>query len=417
MSRISRSKTISANEATTHDEGLGERLIELGWLMISALSKSELQAVTSARDRMLNHLQQTFPQFIWRMPLLRKRKALRQSYDEAALLLKEGLNERDAHHWDFTFVITATDLKSYDKPYALAMPSQALAVGVISLARLIPQTLTTDHQSIDIPLLTHRLYALGLHLLGDLNGLAHHTEPHHFMYQPDDVSSLDHMKIYGEKEQSELAEELADVADVRLEEQMPIQATSAFVFYFKALWHLRDEIVSSVIQAKPWEFPLRLSRLTTAALSTLMILMMTAEVWELGMNQPLLFIGLFSFVVLLGTSAFIIKRQKLLLQRNRQRLTEQIVITNTTITLVVILGMATTYGLLLGLVLVLCGVLFPYDLVVNWVGLLNRDEIGLTHYAALAQMIAALGIVIGSLGASFEGQEYFQYIAYVDEEL
>lgn len=40
----------------------------------------------------------------------------------------------------------------------------------------------------------------------------------------------------------------------------------------------------------------------------------------------------------------------------------------------------------------------------------------LQHYLSHAGLVAALGIVIGALGASFERQYYFQHITYVDEE-
>jgi hypothetical protein len=224
------------------------------------------------------------------------------------------------------------------------------------------------------------------------------------------------MKVYQHKQQIQLAAELADVADIRLEEQPQARASGVFMFYLKAIWHLRDDIAGSIVQARPWEFPLRLNRLTTAAISTLLILIMTAEAWELGMSQPLYLMAAFSLVTLLATSAYILKRQKLLLQRSRQRLSEQAVITNTAIVAVVILGMATTYLLLLLLVMVLSGTLFQHELVSGWAASLH-GRINLSNYLALAQLIAALGLIIGSLGASFEGQYYFQHVAYIDEEL
>jgi predicted Zn-dependent protease len=349
------------------------------------------------------------------MPLLRKRKALRQTHDEVVPLLYEGLDERDARCWDFALVITATDLKSYYKPYSFAMVSQALAVGIISLARLVPQTLAND-ETIDSAMMAQRITALGLHLIGDLSGLAHSNETGNVMYQPDNINDLDTMKSYQEKQKTQLAGELADVADVRLEEQPQTQTSGLFMFYLKAIWHLRDDIFGAIIQARPWEFSFRLSRLTTAAISTLLVLIMTAEAWELGMSQPLLLVGLFSLVTLIATSAFILKRQKLLLKRSRQRRSEQTVITNTATVAIVLSGMATTYLILLTLVLLLSGTLFQHELVAGWAASLH-GRIGLSNYLALAQMIAALGLIIGSLGASFEGQYYFQHVAYIDEEL
>ena len=43
-------------------------------------------------------------------------------------------------------------------------------------------------------------------------------------------------------------------------------------------------------------------------------------------------------------------------------------------------------------------------------------QINIRHYLAMASFVASLGILIGALGSSFEGQEYFRHITYVDEE-
>jgi hypothetical protein len=201
-----------------------------------------------------------------------------------------------------------------------------------------------------------------------------------------------------------------------LEEQLDKTKGGTGGFYIRALWLLRKDIMSAVLQAKPWQFPFRLSRLTTAALSTLLILMMTAEAWDLGMSQQLLWMSIFSLGVLLGTSLFIVKRQKLLLRRSQRRLTEQIVVTNVASSLIVMVGMAVTYLMLFSLTLLFAEALFMEPLVASWAASLD-GRIGLPNYLSLAQLTASLGLLIGALGASFEGQDYFRHIAYVDEEL
>lgn len=143
-----------------------------------------------------------------------------------------------------------------------------------------------------------------------------------------------------------------------MEERPEAEQSGLLRFYSKAIWIEADAIVSAILQAKPWEFPFRLNRLTTAAISTLMLLLMTAEAWDLGMGQSLHFVLAFSLLALLGTSVFILKRQKLLLRRGGRRLPEQTVVTNVAISIVVLLGMTTTYLLLFALPLLLSGTLF-----------------------------------------------------------
>jgi hypothetical protein len=77
--------------------------------------------------------------------------------------------------------------------------------------------------------------------------------------------------------------------------------------------------------------------------------------------------------------------------------------------------MTTTYLLLFGLTLLLSGTLFTPSLLQGW-AVSVEGALTTQHYLSHAGLVAALGLVIGALGASFEGQYYFQHITYVDEE-
>ncbi len=395
----------------------GPRRIELGWLIAHQLSERNLAAVMAARDCMADYLSKVFPQFEWRMPVVRRFDAVHQRFIEPSQLLVEGVEERDIRHWDFAFVITRADLQSYYKPFAMAAPSRSVSVAVISLARLLPAW-SRDNDSEDEDGREQsalRLCSLGLHLLGDLNGLAHSAASQDYMYEPGSASELEAMKDYSEPLRDQLAIELQRVADLRLEERHATNQPSALRFYLNAAWIGRGDILSAIVQAKPWEFPFRLSRLTAAALSALLILMVTAEVWDLGMNQPPLLVVFLSLASLLGTSLFVLKRQNLLLRRRKLRLTEQTVFTNLSTTLVVLIGMTTTYLLLFGLVAFIGKSFFPARLVQEWAASLPQT-VSWPDYMVLAGFVASLGILIGALGASFEGNPYFRHITFVDEE-
>lgn len=393
-----------------------QKLIEIGWLISRDVKKTDRDAVIHAHQRMLARLREEFPQFDWRMPLIRQPISLEPERKGSVMLLYESAYEKQAQHWDYAFVISGSDLHSYYKPFAFAMPSKALAVTLISTARLASPSLLVEHDDSGPECKAQRLYALSMHLLGDLVGLEHCADPHDFMYVPRDSDELDGMVRYSEAGHERLARVLENVADLRLEEQPNTLKKGIVAFYGKAIWLFKKDIVTAVLQAKPWEFPFRLSRLTTAAISTLLILMMTAEAWDLGMSQPVELMGGFSLLVLLGTSVFVLKRQKLLLHRSQRRLAEQIVVTNVAITLIVLMGMAITYGMLFATTLGFAHIMFDYDLVASWAESLD-GQVELRHYLSLAQLTASLGILIGALGASFEGQEYFRHVAYVDEEL
>lgn len=391
-------------------------LIVVGWLVVDRLGKAETRALSDARQRMLEHLEHTFEVFTWRMPVVQRLGPYQREPAEPVRLLKDGVHERDLHHWDFTFVVTRTPLRAHYKPYALAVPSRALGVAVISTAHL------TSHSGFGVipsrelgQILTSRMVAVGLHLLADLNGLSHSTEPTYFTFESSTASDLDRMTRFSDEEHGLLREKLADVADTRLEERPDVLHAGSLCFYLKAIRIGSHDIVSAVVQAKPWQFPYRFNRLTTAATTTLVIFLMTAEVWDLGVDQSPSFVAVLAMLALIVTSSFIVKRHKLILHRGGHKLTEQTVIKNVAIVVVVVLGMVTTYLLLFGVSALLMFSLFDSGLVHDWTES-APNTLHAANYLALAGMLSSLGILIGALGASFEEEYYFQHVVYVDEE-
>lgn len=383
------------------------QLIELGWLVVGPLSPLQQEAVRDAREIVKERLEEAFPRFRWRMPLVHRPGSPGAGLDEPAARLQQGVQERDANAWDFALVVTPRDLESYYKSYALAVPSRALAVAVLSLARLDgsdPSRAGT---------LARRTAALALHLFGDLNGLWHREEPDAVMQLPGSVSDLDADRRFDDEERSALARALSEVADLRLEEtDLPPRA---WRFYLRASRERAGEIASAVLQARPWELPLRLSRLTAAAFSALFLLLVTAEVWDLGTSQRPGTVAALSGVVLWVTTAFILHRQKLLLRPVRRRISEQMVVMNVSAVLVVLLGLLTTYATLFGLTVLLGLSLFGSELIARWAPSAAVGS-GPGPLLVMAGLVASLGLLIGALGASFEGNHYFRHVIQADEE-
>jgi hypothetical protein len=392
-----------------------ERLIEIGWLVVGRLDAVDRDAVEEARRRTRQVLERQFPGFRWEMPRVERRDVGQEVREEPVGLLEDGRNERDARHWDFALVVTGADLVAREKPYVLAVPSRALGVGVVSTVRIDPRASGDDAEDGDRGgRIAQRLFALALHLVGHLNGLDHSGTPACAMHEPSEVTDLDAVEGYEAEAAEELGAELADVADLRLEERRPRRST--FAFYLQATLLNLDDVASGVRRARPWLFPLRLGRLTTAALSALVILLMTAETWDLALNQSPGLVIVLAAVVLVATTGYLVHRQRLLVSRGSRRLTEQSVVTNVSLVLTVLLGLTVTFAGLLGLAMAAARWLYPPDLVAGWAPSVEGRMV-LERYVVLAGFVAALGLVIGSLGASFEEENYIRHIAYVDEEV
>lgn len=399
-------------EPTVHEAE--PQLIEIGWVIAGDLMGQELTAIEAARDGMLTLLETRLPEFEWRMPMLQRRRLVQGSLSHPVNLLDAGAVEREVRHWDFSFVITDVELISYYTPYALGMPARSLGVAVISTAHLEPAMVAGAETPDYARLLAVRIEKLALHLLGHLNGLGHADEETSPMTELRVASDLDRIGAYTDRELEQLRSELREVADLRLEEEagpMP----DPISFHLQVAWRNRRDIWSTVRQIGPWRFPMRFSRLTIAAASTLVVLMMTAEAWDLGMTRPPGFVALFTLVSILASGFFVLKRQRLLVRRPSHRLSEQVVIANASLLTSVLMGMFTTWVLLFLLVLGASQLLFNDALVAAWATSLERSP-HFGDYSLFAAFVATVGILIGALGASFEEGNYFRHVAYVDEE-
>lgn len=379
------------------------------------MSKPNRRAVERARTLTRAYLQTTFPGFNWRLPIIKRMKLSRLPSMEAMTLLDAGSAELDRTTWDFAFVVTQADLVSHYRSRTLATPSQALGVAAISLARLDPSVgdgeMTADVREKRI---AKRISALALHLFGHLNDLPHAESRDCNMHPPAEVSDLDSHQHYSEESQELLQAALERVADVRLEEERSAPR-NPLRFYPRAIWHNRREIMRAIVETRFWRFPYQFSRLTTAAASTLLILLVTAEAWDLGTRQSPVVVTLFSAAALISASLYVLKRQRIFGENWRRGLSEHRVISRVSLTLAMLMGMMTTYGMLFGATLAVSAIFYPADLVHTWAPALH-ETLNWTHYFRLAGFVAALGIVIGALGASFEPQAYFRHVAFVDEE-
>lgn len=388
-------------------------LIEIGWLVAGELEALDREAVEGARDQLLAHLSGALPQFVWRMPLLRRRRLVELPRVEPVPLLEAAAVEREAHAWDFVLVITDAELMSRYTTFALGMPARALSAAVLSTAHLEPAPAAGGSEEAARHTLRCRIERLAMHLLGHLAGLKHCDDPRGAMWQVRLARDLDGIRGFLPEELASLAHELQDVADLRLEEE-PGPRPHPVRFYLRSAWHNRGDVLANVRQIAPWRFPLRFGRLTIAAVSTLLVLLITAESWDLGMSQRLGVTSAFAVASVVGATVFVLQRQRLLVRRPA-RLTEQTVVTNLSMALSVAVGLTTTWLLLFAIVLAFGLLLFPDDLVRGWAASLERQP-GIDRYLVFSGFVATLGILIGALGASFEPGGYFRHVAYIDEE-
>lgn len=405
------------DEGSMKKERTDQPLVEIGWLVAGKLDEVDWQATQGARNRVMTELAESFPQFAWKMPVVRWDELSTGPRIEPAILLDHAEAERNARHWDFIVIISPVELIGYYRAQPVAVVSRALDSLVISTALLDPRVsdpdVSAEQRSVAI---NNRMTRLVLYTFGRLCGLPRNEEdPTNFLFYPAELSDVTATGRFSPMQRASLRRELEEVADRRLEETAAYQRARPGRFYARGAWVSRRDIALAVWEARPWQFPFRFSRLTTAALSAMLVLLVTAEVWELAISQEAGLLVMLSLVSVAASTTYVMLRQGLYVRRGKSQLTEQSVTTNVSMALVVLLGMVTAYFLVFATTFLLAAVLFHPGLVTGWSSAAVSplwDE-----YLVLSGFVAALAVFIGALGASFESNHYFRHITFVDEEV
>lgn len=396
-------------------------VLEIGIVIAGEPDTVDVEAVRIARDDFEEQLRAEFPVFDWHVQLVQRPEIPSPRMVEPVMLLEHGSQERDSGRRDFGFVITPSELRARYRPFAFAAIARSLDLAVISTARLDPRMSDiTAEENKRRSVICRRLLFLLKHSLGHLSGVIRESKPGHdetsndVMRNVESPEDLDCTCRFADMQTMQMIDVLQEVADVRVEETPEAGRQSRGLLFLKACRVNRHEVLDAVWQAEPWKFPLRLGRLTTASVSSMALLMLTAETWELAFSQSAWSITVLLLVSLFVTTAYVVARQRLLVRRGERRMTEQIAVSNAAASLIVFCGMATMAALLFVLTTMLGVLLFSPSLIAGWTGAEmtpHRD-----NWLLMSGLVSSFGILIGALGASFEDSHHFRHVTLIDEE-
>ncbi|MEM8530951.1 MAG: hypothetical protein AAGF95_08920 [Chloroflexota bacterium] len=370
-------------------------LMSIGWIVAT---DERDEAVLAIYRQACQTLQQTlegqFPQFRWEMPFICDRRHAKFGALEPLPLLELGVQEKLSHHWDYALVLVSNELVPRYRTTILGVPSSALEVAIMSSARL-----ATERQA-------EQLAALALHMLGHVWGLEHDSLGP--MVVPGEVDSLC-LAPFSAQQQTEIVERLEEVADARLEEQP--HRLGRFAFYWRTFWADPRGIVEDIWGYAPWKMPLQMERLTAAAAVSILVLLLAAEAWEVGVNVSLISLLLGVGVATIGSTFFLFFGQHLGDIARHVGWREQLVRTRIVVFSTLLLGMGALW-LMLFLFSFIATLYIPQFVLSRWVDV-PIDIFALLRYAAF---LATVGVIAGALGGNLEEEDEIKATLFYDEE-
>ena len=324
--------------------------------------------------------------------------------------LRIGMAEKIERGVHFLLIVTEVDLAASTLSYTLALPSQLTNVAVISTKRLAPSFWgddTTPEAGEDAT--ARRLRALMLHSFGHLLNLDHADAPDNVMRDVAAVEDLDAMEGFSDAQRAAMRRALPHEAHERTSRGGHVG------FVLGTLVRDWRSLAAAVTRANPFRLVTRLPTMVTAALSVLIVVFFSPEMWDVASTVELYQLVGFSAVAVGAATAVLYRAFAFgsVLGRGRV-LSESTVVTSAATLLCLVLTMVvlfTGFALLVYLGIV---TLFPRQLMATWPTV--DPAVRTLDHVKLSLFVAALGVLAGSLGGRADRADLVRAVLFVDEE-
>ena len=320
--------------------------------------------------------------------------------------LQIGMTEKLERGIHFLLIVTEVDLSSSTLSYTLALPSQLTNVAVVSTKRLDPAFWGDEH---DDDLAVRRLTALLLHTLGHLLNLPHEEDPANVMH---DFAGVDDLAAM---------ERLTDQQRLQMKRTLPREAHERTSrgphapFVLRTLARDWRSLGAAVARANPFRLATRLPTMITAALSVIIVLFFSPEMWDVASTVELYQLIGFSGVAM-GSATVVLYRAFAfggMLGRGRL-LAESTVVTSAATILSLLLTMLLLFSAFALLVYAGIITIFPPKLMETWPTV--DPAVRPLDHIKLSLFLASLGVLAGSLGGRADSQALVRGVLFIDEE-
>lgn len=320
--------------------------------------------------------------------------------------LQIGFAEHLVRRFSFLLLVTEVDLAATGKPYVLALSSPLANIGILSTRRLAPQHWgEPDEEEVQ----SRRLAALMLHVLGHLLNLPHHADRSNVMFDLTAADELDRMT------------QITPAQLSRARRSMPAEARESVAsqgrwrFAARMMIRNRARIARAVARANPLRLITLLPAMIAAALSVMIVLFFSQEIWDVASTVELYQLLIFSLVSVIAAAAVLYRSFSIGAVSTRSgALSESSVVMRTATALSLFATMATLYLVFLALSYAGVVTIFPAKLMETWPTV--DPAVRTLDHVKLGLFLSAMGVLTGSLGGRAEGKDLIRHVLFFGEE-
>ncbi len=323
--------------------------------------------------------------------------------DRASMAMAEG-------PYDIVAVITDVGLMSRKNSIVPGLSSPVARIMVISTRKLISTGKKQAELKLNDSIVRHNSAALLLRQVGLMLGLktTNSTSSKIMSMEVFNQEQLYKSPSFTGKEREILKKKAKKAPDRELQNGNDMES---FIFHILMTFrHLKIFIVP-LLQSRALLLPLSLPGLATAAVAPAIILIFSAEIWDVGLGMSNGTAAVFAIISIMTASFYLVRVQSLFLPRKEKRiLTEHLAVANSVIYFSIFLACIGLFLLVGGLTMIIELYVFPQDLMKTW-PTLNRPEIFLSDKIRLAVFISTIGVTTGALAGGLESRKIVQQLA------
>lgn len=322
--------------------------------------------------------------------------------DRASLNMVEG-------PFDLMLVITNVGLMSRKNRLEAGLSSSVARTIVISTRSLTITGRNEANLALDDPGVRYNSAALFLHQTGHVLGLKH-TSPakSKVMGRDSFIKELKAVPSYSVEEKKKLRSRSTKAPDRELVNGNLLET---FIFHILMTFrHPRDFFIP-LVRNGAFLLPLSLPGLATAAVAPAIILIFSAEIWDVGLGMTNATAAFFAVISIMLASFYLVRVQSLFLPRKEKSiLTEHLAVTNSVIYFSIFLACIGLFVIVGALMMIIEIYVFPPDLMKTW-PTLSQPEILLEDRIRIAVFISTIGVTTGALAGGLESRTLVQHLA------
>lgn len=329
--------------------------------------------------------------------------------DAAPRRPSEFLDEAALHMvkrpFDIVVVVTDVPLTTREERSVEGLASPVSRVVVVSTRRLLRRPGQETVQALDSAAVRWNAATLLVHLLGHVFGADHDDggvmapfsfDPDRRSVPPFDADITRHLRTVATRIPQ------ADVSRGRLRR---------LAFHGLSLARNPRTVVSTLLQSRAPLLPFSLPRLSTAAVTPTIILVFSAEAWDVGLNLTNPTTALFAVLSIVAAAFHLLSVQRLSFPRERsQVITEHMALVNVTVFFILVVAMVGLFVLVGSIMLLIELVVFPPNLMTNWPSL-EDPSVGLVDLVRVGGFISTLGVLSGALAGGIENRMALRHLA------